>query len=166
MNAATASGPSRPQLSELYARLKRIAGRQLGQAPSPPTLSATVLVHEAWLRVAGGGHLQARDESHLLSLWARTMRHVLIDYCRARAAGKRHHIKQDIDGERADPDALLALEQGLAAMEAHDPRLARVVELRVLAGLNGAEIAQQLGVDLRTVQRDWVRAKRWLSAAL
>jgi RNA polymerase sigma factor (TIGR02999 family) len=170
MYAATSPAPARPELSELYARLKRIAGRQLGQAPSPPTLSATVLVHEAWLRVAGGGHLQACDESHLLSLWTRTMRHVLIDYCRARAAGKRHHIKQDIDdvecGERADPDALLALEQGLAAMEAHDPRLARVVELRVFAGLEGAEIAQQLGVDLRTVQRDWVRAKQWLSAAV
>ncbi|SDD25054.1 ECF-type sigma factor [Aquimonas voraii] len=153
-------------LSDLYARLKRIAGRQLGQAPSPATLSATVLVHEAYLRVAGGGLLEARDESHLLSLWTRTMRHVLIDYCRARATAKRSGHKLDIDeldcAQRADPDALLALEQSLRALDAHDPRLAQVIELRVFAGLDTHGIAAQLGLDVRTVQRDWVRARAWL----
>jgi RNA polymerase sigma factor (TIGR02999 family) len=157
-------------LSDLYSRLKRIAGRQLGQAPSPATLSATVLVHEAYLRVAGGGHLEARDESHLLSLWTRTMRHVLIDYCRARSTAKRSGHKLDIDeldcAQRADPDALLALEQSLRALDAHDPRLAQVIELRVFAGLDSHAIAAQLGVDVRTVQRDWVRARAWLSESV
>jgi RNA polymerase sigma factor (TIGR02999 family) len=157
-------------LSDLYSRLKRIAGRQLGQAPSPATLSATVLVHEAYLRVASGGHLEARDESHLLSLWTRTMRHVLIDYCRARSTAKRSGHKLDIDeldcAQRTDPDALLALEQSLRALDAHDPRLAQVIELRVFAGLDTHGIAAQLGLDVRTVQRDWVRARAWLSDAV
>lgn len=164
------AAPFAQPLAELYARLKRIAGRQLGQSPSPSTLSATVLVHEAYLRVASGGHLEARDESHLLSLWTRTMRHVLIDYCRARSTAKRSGHKLDIDeidcAQRADPDALLALEQGLRALEAHDLRLAEVIELRVFAGLDSHGVAAQLGVDVRTVQRDWVRARAWLSGAL
>lgn len=165
-----AHGVAARSLSDLYSRLKRIAGRQLGQSPSPATLSATVLVHEAYLRVAGGGHLEARDESHLLSLWTRTMRHVLIDYCRARATAKRSGHKLDIDeldcAQRADPDALLALEQSLRALDAHDPRLAQVIELRVFAGLDSHGIAAQLGVDVRTVQRDWVRARAWLQDSL
>lgn len=157
-------------LSDLYSRLKRIAGRQLGQTPSPATLSATVLVHEAYLRFAVAGRLDVRDDSHLLSLWTRTMRHVLIDYCRARATAKRSGHKLDIDeldcAERADPDALLALEQALRALDAHDPRLAQVIELRVFAGLDSAGVAAQLGVDVRTVQRDWVRARAWLQDAV
>jgi RNA polymerase sigma factor (TIGR02999 family) len=168
--AQITQGIAARSLSDLYSRLKRIAGRQLGQSPSPATLSATVLVHEAYLRVAGGGHLEARDESHLLSLWTRTMRHVLIDYCRARATAKRSGHKLDIDeldcAQRADPDALLALEQSLRALDAHDPRLAQVIELRVFAGLDSHGIAAQLGVDVRTVQRDWVRARAWLQDSL
>lgn len=162
--------PFAQPLSELYGRLKRIAGRQLGQSPSPPTLSATVLVHEAYLRVAGGSPVEIQDESHLLSLWTRTMRHVLIDYCRARSTAKRNGHKIDIDeldcAQRADPDGLLALEQALRALEAHDPRLAEVIELRVFAGLDSQGIAAQLGVDVRTVQRDWVRARAWLQDSL
>lgn len=98
------------------------------------------------------------------------MRHVLIDYCRARGAAKRKGIKLDIDdlecAQRADPDALLALEQSLCALEAHDKRLAEVIELRVFAGLDSHGIAAQLGVDVRTVQRDWIRARAWLSQAI
>jgi len=156
-------------LPPLYARLKRIAGRQLSGGRAPATLSATVLVHEAYLRVAGGGGLEAYEETHLISLLARSMRQVLIDYCRAKASSKRRGVQVDIDeveiGEAADPEALLVLEDSLRALEAHEPRLARVLELRVLAGLDSAQIADHLGVDQRTVQRDWVRARQWLSGS-
>lgn len=170
VHASNVPSAAARSLSDLYSRLKRIAGRQLGKAASPATLSATVLVHEAYLRFAVAGRLDVRDDSHLLSLWTRTMRHVLIDYCRARATAKRSGHKLDIDeldcAERADPDALLALEQALRALDAHDPRLAQVIELRVFAGLDSAGIAAQLGVDVRTVQRDWVRARAWLQDAV
>lgn len=149
----------------LYARIKRIASRQLGGFRHTPTLSATALVNEAYLRVAD--HVNQQADERLVSLWTRTMRCVLIDYCRARSAQKRSGHSVDIDAEQiaasADPDALLGFEQQLRAMEQHDPRLARVVELRVYAGLDAAATAAELGVDVRTVQRDWLRARAWLA---
>ncbi len=161
-----ANAASNGSLQALYSRCKRIAQRQLGSFKSSATLSPTALVNEAYLRLAGGG--QTPQGEHLVSLWTRTMRHVLIDYCRSRSAQKRSGNAVSIDecqiAEAGDPDALLGFEQQLKAMEQHDARLARVVELRVYAGLDAAATAVELGVDVRTVQRDWLRARAWLAS--
>ena len=168
---ACKAAASAERLTQVYATLKRVARKQLNRGHAPATLSPTALVHEAYLRVAEGGHLAVDSESHLISLCARTMRHVFVDYCRARAAAKRGNAlavdEPEADcPELADPAALLALDQALHDIEARDPRLARVIELRVFAGLEPPAIAEALGVDLRTVQRDWLRARVWLSGAL
>ncbi len=153
-------------LDALYARIKRIAARQLGNQER--TLTPTALVNEAYLRLAGADCGPADDE-HLVSLWARTMRHVLIDDCRARSAGKRYGQKVELDaGDQAisvDPDAWLDFEQRLQALERADPRLAKMLELRVYAGLDTATTAAALDVDVRTVQRDWLRARAWLAGS-
>jgi RNA polymerase sigma factor (sigma-70 family) len=65
-----------------------------------------------------------------------------------------------------DPAALLALDQALARLELDDPRLVRLVELRAFGGLSMQEIAELLGVTVRTVQRDWLRARAWLGDTL
>lgn len=164
MHVSSAAPASSSPVDSLYARVKRIARSQLGGFPNAPTLSATALVHEAWLRVAV---VPVSEVEHLVSLWTRTMRQVLIDYCRARTTHKRNGHAVDLDEVQVetvdDAAALLDFEQQLRAMEQHDPRLARVVELRVYAGLDAAGTAAELGVDVRTIQRDWLRARAWLA---
>jgi RNA polymerase sigma factor (TIGR02999 family) len=103
---------------------------------------------------------------------ARAMRQVIIDHARQRSAAKRgggaavfELGDADLAGD-AGPDALVALDQALEALEALDPRLVRLVELRLFAGLEPPQVAVLLGVTVRTVQRDWQRARAWLGDAL
>jgi len=155
----------------VYQELKRIARRQARRGPRESTLSTTVLVHETYARLAAHTPLVAASRQHFFALCARAMRQVVIDYARRRQAGKRGagltFALDDADAVvDADPSMLIALDQSLAQLEALDPRLARLVELRAFAGLSTEAIAELLGVTLRTVQRDWLRARAWLDAAL
>jgi RNA polymerase sigma factor (TIGR02999 family) len=165
------SAPETERMREVYAALRRAARRRRRQGRSPDTLCTTALVHEAWMRVQASASAAVRDDDHLIAVCARAMRHVLVDYCRSQAAAKRGGGWLRDDGEvdpgaPADPAALIALDQALHEIESHDPRLARVIELRVFAGLEPVEIGGLLGVDVRTIQRDWLRAKAWLADAL
>lgn len=155
----------------VYQELKSLARRQLARGARHATLSTTVLVHEAYTRIAAGGHAVAGRE-HLMALCARTMRHVVIDHSRERLAAKRGGGVANValDGEDAidfgDPAAIVALDDALARLEALDARLVRLIELRVFAGLEPAEIATLLDVNVRTVQRDWLRARAWLGSLI
>jgi len=100
------------------------------------------------------------------------MRHVLIDYARKRSAqkrgGGRHRVTLDdrmvaVDDQAAD---LLALDDALAQLAARDPRLVQVVECRFFGGMTLEETAEALDVSVRTVQRDWTRAKAYLHQML
>lgn len=160
------------QLPQHYQTLRRIARRLRASLRPGDTLSTTVVVHEAYARLAESGLVGVDGESHLLSLCARAMRFVMIDHIRAGQAAKRG------DGEPAlrietlqlasldDPVALLALHQALEQLEQLDPRAVQLIELRMFAGLDPPQVAEQLGVTLRTVQRDWQRAYAWLSTCL
>jgi RNA polymerase sigma factor (TIGR02999 family) len=159
-------------LPAVYDELKRIAHRQLARARPGATLSTTVLVHEVYERLSGAQALPTGDRAHFFSLCARAMRQVIIDHARERGALKRgegqlvyelaDHDAPDLD----QPDAIVALEQALCALESLDPRLVRLIELRLFAGLEPAAIAELGGTTVRTVQRDWQRARAWLARAL
>jgi RNA polymerase sigma factor (TIGR02999 family) len=159
-------------LPAVYHELKCIAHRQLGRAHPGATLSTTVLVHEVYERLRGSQAVPTGDRAHFFALCARAMRQVIIDHARERHALKRGagevvyalagHDAPDIE----QPDAIVALDQALSALEALDPRLVRVIELRLFAGLEPAAIAELNGVTVRTVQRDWQRARAWLARAL
>lgn len=159
-------------LPAVYEELKRIAHRQLARARPGATLSTTVLVHEVYERLCGSPALPTGDRAHFYALCARAMRQVIIDHARERQALKRGagqvvyalagHDAPDID----QPDAIVALDQALSALDALDPRLVRMIELRLFAGLEPAAIAELSGVTVRTVQRDWQRARAWLGRAL
>jgi RNA polymerase sigma factor (TIGR02999 family) len=149
----------------VYEDLRRLARRQLAHEYGEPTLNATALVHEAYLKL-GGGALAARDRAHFLAIAARAMRQVLVDQARDRKAAKRGGGLWErttlTDGAWAgefDPDGMLALDEALATLE---PRQRQVVECRFFGGMEEQEIAAALGVSDRTVHRDWVKARAWL----
>jgi RNA polymerase sigma factor (TIGR02999 family) len=157
---------------DLYEHLRAIAHRQLGPRPNGATLETTGLVHEAYLKVIGQSRVGVNDRAHFLALASVAMRHVLVDRAKARRRLKRggEYRAITLDGDRiavADqPEALLQLDEALERLAALEPRLARVVECRFFAGLSEEEIAEALGVTVRTVQRDWAKARMLLRRAL
>ena len=156
----------------VYAELRAIAHRQLGIGGRGGTLSTTALVHEAYMKLVDQPQGQWRDRTHFFAVAALAMRHVLVDRAKARGrlkrGGDQHHVRLDEENISADdqPDALLELDEALTRLAAFDARLARVVEYRFFGGLTEQEIAEAMGVTLRTVQRDWVKARALLHRAL
>ena len=170
---AGAAGASDPQLLQrVYAELRRLADRLLVGERAGHTLSPTALVHEAWLRLAGGSVASIEDRRQFFAIAAHRMRQVLVDHARRRDADKRGGGAERVTlstaadrGATGSVDAL-ALEQALQQLEAADPRKAQVVELRYFAGLDMSEVAEVLGVSRATAHRDWEVARAFLFQAL
>lgn len=164
----------RQQLSQdIYTQLRMIARHRLGGRPRT-NLNTTVLVHEAYLKIAGVPSSDDRQErARFFALASKTMRNLLIDYLRERNAAKRGggavmltlepHREPGAESGQVD---VLAIEQALQALEEVDPRLVEVVECRFFAGMDHAEIALAQDVSERTVRRDWRRARAFLRAHL
>lgn len=156
----------------LYRELRAIAHRQLSRRPDGGTLDTTGLVHEAYLRILGRERGEGYDRAQLLALSAVAMRHVLVDRARARRRVKRGGAQPAItlDEDRIAVDdrceELLQLDEALSRLAELEPRLARVVECRFFGGLTEDEIAAALDVTVRTVQRDWAKARMLLRRAL
>jgi RNA polymerase sigma factor (TIGR02999 family) len=154
----------------VIARRHLARGRHLGVKAG--TLGTTALVNEAYLKLVDQSHANPRDRAHFLAIAAVAMRHILIDRARARAARKRGGgnaaVTLDVDALAAseDPQLLLDINEALERVAVLDPRLARVVECRFFGGLSEEEIAEVLGVTVRTVQRDWARARMLLRREL
>ena len=155
-----------------YHELRAIAHRRLAGGGRGATLSTTALVHEAYLKLADGSRPEWRDRTHFLAVASLAMRHVLVDCAKARAAlkrgGERRRITLDDEeiGLDDQADALLELNEALDSLAVLEPRLAQVVECRFFGGLTEEEIAGALGVTIRTVRRDWVKARVLLQCAL
>lgn len=157
----------------LYRELRELARLQIAQQRAGNTRSPTSLVNRAWLRVSQAAQ-GANDREHLIRLLAKSMRYALIDEARMVMADKRGKgmAKLPIDEVRDElPQAqaleeLFALDQALETLGRLDPRLGRVVELRYFGGLTNVEVAEALGVDPRTVRRDWRRARAILNRLL
>jgi RNA polymerase sigma factor (TIGR02999 family) len=157
----------------VYDELRRIARRQLRRRSPQQTLDSSGLVHEAWLKLAGAQRLRVNDHPHFLAVAATAMRQVLIDRARGRLRVKRGAgtATASLDGvggagDATDPEWLLDVDRALDALGRREPRLARVFECRFFAGLSEDETATALGLSLRSVQRDWMRSRAWLRAAL
>ncbi len=160
-------------VAQLYVDLQRLARRQVRDAGHLTLLDTTALVHEAWLRVAGAEGADFPDRRHFLAYAAQAMRSVVVDVVRARRAerrggGERHltldtAVAEAVPGQDAD---VLRVHEALDELAQLEPRLAQVVEMRYFAGLREPEIAEALGVTERTVQRDWQKARLFLSLSL
>jgi RNA polymerase sigma factor (TIGR02999 family) len=153
----------------VYDELHRMALRYLAGERSNVSLQATGLVNEVCLRLLGWDQVRWQNRSHFFGVSAQMMRRVLVDIARRRQAERRGgadvvHVPLDrIDVACNEPDAeLVAVDDALERLAAHDPRKARVVELRFFGGLSMDETAQALGVSTRTAQNDWAFARAWL----
>jgi RNA polymerase sigma factor (TIGR02999 family) len=157
----------------LYSELHRMARRELARRGGGVTLSATTLLHEAYLDISNREGTAFPDRNRFMGYACRVMRGVIIDYARRRQAQKRGGLFEitalatDIaDAVASDPDQLGELSQALDALEATDPRLARIVDLKFFCGFNFAEIAAVTEVSERTAQRDWEKARIYLHRLL
>jgi RNA polymerase sigma factor (TIGR02999 family) len=149
----------------IYDELRRIAHRQLGPGRSGETLGTTALVHEAYLRLVNPARPEWRDRAHFFAVAAIAMRQILVDRARQHLALKRggdwRRISLDDTALAVEEQAqeLLELDEALKKLSALDERLGKVVEYRFFGGLTEEETAEALRVTVRTVQRDWVKAK-------
>ena len=156
----------------VYHELRAMAHRQLGAQRRDGTLQTTALVHEAYLKLVDQSRVEPRDRVHFLAVASIAMRHILVDRARARLALKRGGEfkritldEQDI-GAHDQPDALVQLHEAMTRLGEVAPRLVRVVECRFFGGLTEDEISEVLGITVRTVQRDWAKARMMLRRAL
>lgn len=159
-------------LPAMYPELKRMAAGQLRRGAAADTLGATGLVHEVYLKMMDQQGLGARDRCHFLAISAHAMRQVLADAARRRKAAKRgggqrpHSLDEELDLAAEDAAWLGDLDGALARLAEANERLAKVVECRFFGGMSEEETATALDVSLRTVQRDWMRARAWLKEEL
>jgi len=148
-----------------YDELRRLASGLMGGQRAGHTLQTTALIHEAYLKLFGGGQVDWNDRAHFLGTAARAMRHVLVDYARARGAEKRGGglLRTALEGSAgATLDAsetVVEVHEALERLEAADPRAARVVELRYFGGLGFEEIAAAMSLSLGTVHGAWEHAR-------
>jgi RNA polymerase sigma factor (TIGR02999 family) len=157
----------------VYDQLRELAAEKMGQENPGHTLQATALVHEAYLRlvdVPKGQHWDSRE--HFFAAAAEAMRRLLVETARRKKRSKHGGAHRKVDLEEAclvAPQAthdLEALDEALNRFEAMDPLAARLVQLRFFAGLSMPQVAEALGIPLRTAERNWTYARTWLHRAL
>lgn len=156
----------------VYQELRQVARAYMRRERPDHTLQATALVHEAYLRLFDGEALHWENRKHLLCMVARSMRRILVDHARSRRAARHGGAQQKISLDEQglalfrNPAQFIALDEALARLAKLSPRQAQVADLHAFAGLNEEEVAEVLGVSLKTVKNDWRFAKAWLKAEM
>jgi RNA polymerase sigma factor (TIGR02999 family) len=159
-------------LPVVYDELRRIAAGYLKHERQGHTLQPTALVNEAYLRLLGQREVDWRNRAQFLGVAAQTMRRILVDHARARAAAKRGGMQTRVTLDEGhavsagDDVDVIALDEALGELAELDPRLARVVELRFFGGLTNPEVAETLGISIATVDRERATAVAWLRRRL
>lgn len=156
----------------LYEQLRATAAGLLRGERKAHTLQATALVHEAYLKLVGPREIPWQSRAHFFAAAAEAMRHILLDYARAKATAKRggpeaRRAAAELDA-LPDPDSaeqsagFLVLDEAITRLQAADPAAAAVVRMRYFAGLSVDDTASALGVSAPTVKRTWAFARAWL----
>jgi RNA polymerase sigma factor (TIGR02999 family) len=159
-------------VGEVYAELRRLAHHHMRRENGGHTLQTTALVHETYLRLADCRPTGWLDRHQFFALASRIMRHILVDYARRAKSAKRGagqpvvHFEDRSALSDAESEEILALHLALSKLEERDPKLARTVELSAFGGMTNAEVAETLGVSIRTVNRELATARAWLRLAL
>jgi RNA polymerase sigma factor (TIGR02999 family) len=159
----------------LYPDLRRIAHARLRQHGDMARLETTALVHESFLHLVGAAQLKLADRKHFFTYAAKTMRNIIIEFARQHLAERRGGGRDALQLDTAlvnrlaapqSDESLIAIEDALQALEALDPELAQLVEMRYFAGYGETEIAELTGCSERTVRRQWDKARAFLLATL
>ncbi|MDX2041042.1 MAG: sigma-70 family RNA polymerase sigma factor [Acidobacteriota bacterium] len=154
------------------AELRRLAHAYMRRENPDHTLQTSALVNEAYLRLVDQQRVQWQNRAHFFGITAQLMRRILLDHARGHARAKRGGnapvVPLDeaatVSGQKAAE--LLALDDALMELERFDSRKSRLVELRFFGGLSNEEVAEVLQMSLRTVEREWQKAKAWLHQAM
>lgn len=158
-------------LPKVYDEIRRLADRLLRRSGSRPTLQSTELANEVLLRFLGS-KAQAKDRLHFFALTAHSMRNILVDRHRRRAAAKRGHEATHVTLETGSglqwqgSVDLIDVDRALERFSRISPRAAQIVELRFFTGLTNEEVSEVLDVSIATVSREWRAARLWLADAL
>jgi RNA polymerase sigma factor (TIGR02999 family) len=158
-------------IDRVYDQLVVIAAKRLSQSGNESPLSPSDLLHDALIGIMPT-KMEFQNRVHFFATMSVSMRAILVDHARARAAGKRGgrqiHVTftEEVFGEASVAVEMLAIEQALSRLEALDPRCGQVLHLTYFAGLSQEEIASILNISLSTVTRDLRFAHSWISKAL
>src|SRR6185436_8580917 len=156
----------------VYSELHRLAHRHIKKERPGHTLQTSALLNEAFLRLVDQKDVHWHGRAHFFAIAAQMMRRILVDHARSRRYAKRggeaHQVSFDeaaiVSRERSAE--LVAVDDALTGLAAHDSRKSRSVELRFFGGLNIEETAEVMGISPTTVQREWRSAKAWLYQAI
>ena len=165
--------PGDPRAAEellplVYGELRKLAAARMAQESPNQTLQPTALVHEAWLRLAGGDGPKFANRAHFFAAAAEAMRRILIDKARRRQARRHGGDQQRVDLEEVEVAApgedeeLLAVHAALDQLAAQNQGEAELVKLRYFVGLTLSEAAEALGISERTADNYWAHARAWL----
>ena len=156
----------------VYEELRKLAAAKFVNERPEQTLQATALVHEAYMRLVGGGQQTWQNRSHFFAAAAEAMRRILVDQARHKKSLKAGGDRKRVEMTMVDVAALgsqldmLALNEALAQLESRDERSAQLVKLRYFVGMTVEEAAASLGISHSTARADWTYAKTWLHRAL
>lgn len=157
--------------NSVYPQLRALAGSRLQSLPPNQTLSATALVHETYLKLTQGADLELADRHHFYACAACAMRQILVDHARAKASAKRGGDKvfctwKDIGDEQLDVPDLLEVDAALERLGEVDSGLRQLVEMRIFAGMTLQQLAETSNRSVRSINRDWQRARALLLAQM
>lgn len=152
----------------LYDELRRKARRHLARERRDHSVEATALVHEVYIKLFGNTTVKWQNRAHFFAVSSQIMRRILVDYARSRRAVKHGGawtnvvLDEAIVGSFSRPKDFLDLDEAITHLGKLDARQSKIVEMRFFGGLNEDEIADVLGISVRTVKRDWRLARAWL----
>jgi RNA polymerase sigma-70 factor (ECF subfamily) len=155
----------------VYDELKKLAAGHLRREANVRSLETTVLVHEAFLRLAKGQHPSYENRSHFYGIASRLMRQVLVDLARGRATEKRSameevHLAEIPDLGRQPDQSLLAMNDALAQLARTDPLKVQLIDMRYFWGMTAEESATVLSISVHVVRRELRLAQAWLHKEL
>lgn len=152
----------------VYDELRRHASARMAREAAGQTLQPTALVHEAWLRIFGDGGRTWENRGHFFGAAAEAMRRILIEKARSRSRLKRggDQLRVDLEqielAETTPEEKVLLIDDALEKLQQQDGEKARVVVLKFFGGLTNEQVAESMGVGVRTVERHWAFARAWL----
>lgn len=152
----------------VYGELRKLAAAKMACEAPGHTLQPTALVHEAWLRLTGGGDKQWNNRKHFFGAAAEAMRRILVEHARRKKAERRGGKLQRVDLSEVEaitveqPEVFLALDEALEKLASRDPKPAELAKMRYFTGLTTEEAARTLGVSVITAKRLWAYARAFL----
>jgi RNA polymerase sigma factor (TIGR02999 family) len=154
----------------IYRELRALARSLRHRMRASPTLDSVALVNECYLKLLKGAGQRTVDRDHFFAVAASAMRHLMVDYARAKATAKRQGERAEVDPDdlavAQQAEEVLAVHQALDRLASFDARLVTITECRYFAGMSVPETAAAVGVSVSTVERSWRAAQAFIAREL